>query len=195
MQDIELVGVRGPDGADDLIAPITVKIEPSTDDSGVGLSVDGAPIAEGEAANILVLKKKARKRRASTTDEDLPPPPPPMKTIRLEHVLLPEDGGETLEWNILEDAQRRGMVEVWLTPEEKEAAAQAANEHADVLGNGIPASEDNILGSIFGGQGENEETPEEIARRLEEKYDKPAAKKSKKLKPKVNGFCLRLGAM
>lgn len=65
---------------------------------------------EVQETNILAPKRKKVARRSPSID-DMPPPPPPMITIRLEKFLDPN--GESLEWNILEDARLHGMISTW----------------------------------------------------------------------------------
>lgn len=171
--------MRAADGKGDVqpLEAVVVKTEPGT--NGATLPTDGVQEGDGEQLNVLVPKKKVKRRREMSTDDDLPPPPPPMKTIRLEHALLPDKEGDTLEWNILEDAQQRGMVEVWVPPEERKKAKVPveAGDAAEVLGDGFAGvREGNILSGLFGG---DDISPEEMARRLEEKYELPAKKKKK----------------
>jgi hypothetical protein len=102
-----------------------------------------------------------------------------MQTIRLEKALLPP--GATLEWNILDEAKEKGLVHVWAEAEEKELGEEAEKgiANGDAVGmEGDLGGQGGPLGGtgIFGLDGEL--SPEEIARRYEEKYDKPR-KKSK----------------
>lgn len=100
---------------------------------------------------------------------------------------------ETLEWNILEDAREKGMVEAWgvgVSAEEvaKEAAAgelaesmQAGAEagmEVDENGAGPSTAPQPLLGLGLG-MGFADEDAEEIARRLEEKYGDEDNKKKK----------------
>ncbi|WWC92660.1 uncharacterized protein L201_007619 [Kwoniella dendrophila CBS 6074] len=209
----DVVAIDGPDGPPRLSLPPTVKLEPGTPGPSTvptGENQSGEAIAPVEGAigetNILVPKKKKRaKLRSPSEDEDLPPPPPPMKTIRLEKAMLVE--GETLEWNILDDARDKGMVaEVWGVAEDpitdaikengEDGTMDVDNPHplpidgdpngSLVNGNGnghsrIPG--EGVAGPSSGplfGLGFGDEDPEEIARRLEEKYaDEPKGKKAK----------------
>ncbi|WVF68361.1 hypothetical protein IAT40_003126 [Kwoniella sp. CBS 6097] len=196
----EIVAIDGPSGPPRLSLPPTVKTEPGeeggTAPAGpdeIALAEAGAVTAEGEV-NVLAPKKKKRVRpRSPSEDVDLPPPPPPMRTIRLESKMLPE--GETLEWDILEDARTHGMVaEVWAVAEddmpikEGEEGAVTAGVQADGQGhegeaNGLsngPGPAGPSSGPLFG-LGFGDEDPEEIARRLEEKYGEDN-RKSKKAK-------------
>ena len=122
-----------------------------------------ATVAGEESPNILIPKKK-RARRSPSSDEDLPPPLPPMRTIRLERQLEPE--GHTLEWNILDEAQEKGMVGVW-GPEE-EARDIVGGEAMEL--NAVSGPSDMGPAAQLLGPGSDEVDPEEIARRLEEKY-------------------------
>jgi hypothetical protein len=142
-------------------------------------ATDGTETAQGEPAeNVLVPKKKRKPKRALSEDEDLPPPPPPMQTLRLERPLVPSD--DTMEWNILDDARERGLMP-WTIgePDEKETVQPLGpaptGEEAMADGDGPPA-EPFGAGGLF--NMDEDLSPEEIARRLEEKYDKPK-KKSK----------------
>ncbi|WVQ95912.1 hypothetical protein IAU59_003011 [Kwoniella sp. CBS 9459] len=199
----EIVAIDGPNGPPRLSLPPTVKTEPGEEGvapAGIdetALAAAGAVTAEGEV-NVLAPKKKKRVRpRSPSEDVDLPPPPPPMRTIRLESQMMPE--GETLEWDILEDARAHGMVaEVWAVAEDdvpaKEGEGGAAGLQADGqadegevngLSNG-PGPAGPSSGPLFG-LGFGDEDPEEIARRLEERYGddnrKSKKAKSKKKKP------------
>nr|XP_019043705.1 hypothetical protein I302_08286 [Kwoniella bestiolae CBS 10118]OCF22635.1 hypothetical protein I302_08286 [Kwoniella bestiolae CBS 10118] len=202
----DIVAIDGPNGPPRLSLPPTVKLEPGT--PGAGPSTiptedaaqgEGGPSAAEEGAegetNVLVPKKKKRaKLRSPSEEEDLPPPPPPIKTIRLERAMLP--AGETLEWNILDDAREKGMLgEVWSIAEDVpvenlkdengmdiDGAPALPNGH-EVLPGEAPAGPSS--GPLFG-LGFGDETPEEVARRLEAKYggeDEKKSKKSKKRKP------------
>jgi hypothetical protein len=142
-------------------------------------ATDGTETAQGEPVeNVLVPKKKRKPKRALSEDEDLPPPPPPMQTLRLERPLVPSD--DTMEWNILDDARERGLAP-WTIgePEEKETVQPSASAPA---GDEVMADGDGPPAEPFGAGGlfnmDEDLSPEEIARRLEEKYDKPK-KKSK----------------
>ena len=163
-----MTGAKIVDGA--AVGP-SVKVEPGvTADGTAAPSADGA--AEGEVTNVLVPKKKARRKRSPSSDEDLPVAPPPMKTIRLERMLDPHGG--TMEWNILEDAREKGMVEDWVE-EEKEVAEMPRAGEADhaVASVAAPSTGGSFLDLADG-------DPEEIARRLEEKYGDAKPKKPKK---------------
>ncbi|WWC95660.1 hypothetical protein V866_002525 [Kwoniella sp. B9012] len=211
----EIVAIDGPNGPSRLSLPPVIKPEPGTPGAGSS-TLPGDTTAQGEAGpstsgegaegetNVLVPKKKKRaKLRSPSEEEDLPPPPPPMKTIRLERAMLPE--GETLEWNILDDARENGMVaEIWGVaegegePEDLPIPIPSENQNGmeidgipqpsvppnghEVLPGEAPAGPSS--GPLFG-LGFGEEDPEEIARRLEEKYgdDNKKSKKSKKRKP------------
>lgn len=148
--------------------------------------IESLPTAGG-AENVLVPKKKKRARlRSPSEDEDLAPPPPPMKTIRLERPLV--QNGETMEWNILDDARANGLCVAWgvgvvddlpgsvpgtITPGAS-AMSGLAEEGMEVDGSPIGGpSTGGILGIGFA-----DDDPEEIARKLEEKYgDKKKTKK------------------
>lgn len=152
-----------------------VKTEPSeaaVPDSS-GTTIDGLPVTGEEPANVLIPKKK-RARRSPSSDEDLPPPPPPMKTMRLERELVPD--GQTLEWNILDDAREKGMISEWAPVEEERDVT--VDGGMDVDGQG-PAPSDGPAAGLLGPGGIDEDA-EAIARRLEEKYAEP--KKKKKVK-------------
>ena len=141
--------------------------------------------ADGGAVTTLVPKKRSRPRAIS---EDLPPPPPPMRTIRLERKLILGDG--MFEWNILDDAREKGMVDDWEAKdgdddddEGMEVDGTAAGPAAPV----VPGSSDlppDIDGQPTAGPSNGpsglmnlDGDAEEIARRLEEKYgDAPKAK-------------------
>ena len=97
-----------------------------------------------------------------------------MKTIRLERQLGPE--GSTLEWNILDDAREKGMVDVWAPVEEDKEVVEDGGMEVDgpvtgpagtgafpVAGPGT----DPVAGLLPGG---DDEDAEAIARRLEDKY-------------------------
>lgn len=137
---------------------------------------------DGEGTeNVLVPKKKRKAKRALSEEEDLPPPPPPMRTIRLEVSLLAE--GQTLEYNVLDDARAKGMVEgAWEEPEkiEDEEAAPEANGGGEFPPSSSAAGPSNG-GGLAAMLGEDI-SAEEMARMLEEKYgdaDKPKKKKAK----------------
>lgn len=137
------------------VDPARVKIEPGAGTEGVN--------GEGSTAPITVLKPKRKRKRPPV--DDLPPPPPPMKTIRLERSFNPEE--ETLEWNILDDARAHGMIsdipmDVIPEPEDVFDKPGGLNEE------GTPSG----IGGLFG-MGGVDETPEQIAARLEAKYDRP----------------------
>ncbi|OCF39684.1 hypothetical protein I317_06539 [Kwoniella heveanensis CBS 569] len=195
----EIVAIDGPNGPPRLSLPPTVKTEPGDEGAApagpdeTALAEAGAVTAEGEV-NMLAPKKKKRVRpRSPSEDVDLPPPPPPMKTIRLESKMLPD--GETLEWDILEDARAHGMVaEIWAVAEDDvpikngedgagvgvQIDGQGSEAEINGLSNG-PGPAGPSSGPLFG-LGFGDEDPEEIARRLEEKYgeDNRKSKKAKK---------------
>ena len=147
---------------------------------GAAVNAEGAVEAgaSGEVTNELVPKKKRPRRRSPSEEEDLPPPPPPMKTIRLERTML--EPGSTLEWNILEDARERGMVEVWAAPdEEREERPKPQTVVPDGSGpsSAIPLDAPVVPGLDF----DDLREAEEIARQLEEKYgDQNKPKKRRK---------------
>lgn len=168
--------MSGPGGEGSVSLPVgevAIKVEASESalPSSSGQSVDGAPASAEGTTNVLVPKKK-RARRSPSSDEDLPPPPPPMKTIRLERELAPE--GQTLEWNILDDAREKGMVSDWgQVEEEKDVAADGATEVDGLI--------DGPLAGLLGSAG-SDEAPEVIAKRLEEKYGDGKSGETKKAK-------------
>lgn len=141
-----------------------MKLEPN--DDAVTPGDPSGPAAEGEI-NTLIPKKKSRKKREASADEELPAPPPPMKTIRLSIELLAE--GHTQEWNITEQAQKLGMMPAF--PVDDGSAAEE-----DVKESAPPPP----VGGILSQAGEEGLSAEEIARRFEEKYDKPSKPKKKK---------------
>ncbi|WRT69838.1 uncharacterized protein IL334_006829 [Kwoniella shivajii] len=202
----EIVAIDGPNGPPRLSLPPNIKAEPgtpgtSTVPADAALPANGTPALEGEdgETNVLIPKKKKRARpRSPSEDEDLPPPPPPMKTIRLEKSMLAE--GETLEWNVLDEARDKGMVaEIWGVAEdvaepikdgmeegmEVDPSIPIEGEIAATNGHTLEVSQP-IAGPSSGplyGLGLGDEDPEEIARRLEEKYgDDNKSKKAKKRK-------------
>lgn len=137
--------------------------------------------ADEPPTNVLVPKKKARRRRSPASDDDVPATLPPMQTIRLEKELL--GFGETLEWNIMDDARERGLIPAigaWAEDKEDLVKEEAGVMDVDGLeaGNVEPANKGGAgTGGILGLLNED---AEEIARRLEEKYGD--ANKPKKAK-------------
>ncbi|WWD20419.1 hypothetical protein CI109_104895 [Kwoniella shandongensis] len=201
----EIIAIDGPGGPPRLSLPPTIKAEPGSPgptSEAPGADVIGsegaapAATAEGET-NILIPTKKKRVRPRSPEEEDLPPPPPPVKTIRLERAMGPDN--ETLEWNILEDAREKGMVEAWGVGVSAEEVAKeaAAGELAESMQAGVADAsmevDENGAGPstapqpVFGlglGTSFADEDPEEIARRLEEKYGDENKKKKVAIKRK-----------
>lgn len=156
-----------------------IKVEPG-DSAPPASSTDGIPSAAEEVTNVLVPKKK-RARRSPSSDEDLPPAPPPMQTIRLERQLDPE--GSTLEWNILDDAREKGMVDVWgPVDEEVELVVDVGLE---VDGSATLPAAGTVAGLL--GLGGDDEDEVEIARRFEEKFEE-----TKKIKVRRLDLCLFL---
>lgn len=92
-----------------------------------------------------------------------------MVTIRLEYKLKPE--GEDSEWNVLEAAQDAGLVPRWAGAEEEKMMEAMDTDEAQPARDG-PRS---ILMGLDG-------DAEEIARRLDEKHDKPKPKRAAKKK-------------
>ena len=178
--------MSGPinDGVDTIAPGLTaVKVEPGESEPDIlsGAANIGVitTIPGEEPTNILIPKRK-RARRSPSSDEDLPPPPPPMKTIRLERQLEPE--GQTLEWNILDEAQEKGMIDVWGAGEEtRDIVAEEAME-----GNAISGPSEIGPAAQLLGPGGDDVDPEEIARRLEEKYGE-----KKKIKVGCSSFAGR----
>ncbi|WVQ77528.1 hypothetical protein IAR50_007214 [Cryptococcus sp. DSM 104548] len=196
----EIIAIDGPNGPPrPLSLPPTVKAEPQSPGalpvSETLATTDAvAPsnaAAEGET-NVLLPKKKKRARlRTPDDDDDFAPPPPPMKTIRLERAMLPP--GETLEWNILDEAREKGLCIAWgvgvledlpvglkipgveLTGEVTPGDAMDVDGQGESVGG--PSSAPPAPGAIFGA---GEDDPEEIARRLEEKYGEKRKTKKKK---------------
>ena len=132
----------------------------------------------------LVPKKKARPRAVS---EDLPPPPPPMRTIRLEKDLVLGDG--MVEWNILDDAREKGMVDDWVDKEADDEDDEGMEVDGDGPAPGLAGSSDlpaDVDGQPAAGPSTGlagllslDGDAEEIARRLEEKYGDAAKPKAK----------------
>ena len=149
-----------------------VKSEP--DDASAPTAPGQAAQGQGEAVNTLQAKKK--KRRRSPSSDDMPAPMAPLRTIRLERTFDQED--QTLEWNILEDARARGMVEDWLpVDDDKEIVADVEAEVSFVAPDeSVPPPSGAPSGGIFGMMDADEDA-EAIARRLEEKYKDTAPKK------------------
>ena len=176
-QEIEFVRLQGPNGAMEIPKPVgitTVKLEAG--EAGPSTSTEPAipeTSATGEEPiNVLVPKKK-RARRSPSEDDEIPPAPPPMRTIRLERALVPE--GQTLDWNILDDARDQGMVDVWGQVEEDkdipvdnvmELDAPAGSMGQEVIGLGLGGDLD----------------AEEMARRFDEKYEKQEKQEKRKAK-------------
>ncbi|ODN84959.1 hypothetical protein L202_00803 [Cryptococcus amylolentus CBS 6039] len=195
----EIIAIDGPNGPPrPLSLPPAIKAEPQspgaqptseaplTTTTTTPADTD-APIAtavEGEA-NVLVPKKKKRARlRTPDDDDDFAPPPPPMKTIRLERTMLPP--GETLEWNILDEAREKGLCIAWgvgvledLPAGVKIPAVEVTGDVSLGVGMDVDGQGEGVTapGAIFGG---GEDDPEEIARRLEEKYGEKKKTKKKK---------------
>jgi hypothetical protein len=94
-----------------------------------------------------------------------------MKTIRLTIELLPE--GQTREWNITEEAQALGMMPAF-------PVEDGDVEEEDIKETGPPPP--LPVGGILGAIGAESLSAEEIARRYEEKYDKPSKRAPKKKK-------------
>lgn len=148
--------------------------------------IETLPTTDG-AENVLVPKKKKRARlRSPSEDEDLAPPPPPMKTIRLERPLV--QNGETMEWNILDDARANGLCVAWgvgvvddLPGSVPGTMTPGAAGMSGLTEEGMEIDGSPVAGSSTGGVlgiGFADEDPEEIARKLEEKYgDKKKTKK------------------
>ncbi|RXK39697.1 hypothetical protein M231_03052 [Tremella mesenterica] len=175
--DLDILTVREPGGS----APPIVDEEKPEEGSLLPAGEGEAIPMETEAVNTLVPKKRKARRRSMSEDEDLPPPPPPMRTIRLKKV-LPLDG-QTLMWNILEDARERGMVDVWIPPEEKEDGPSRPNESAILT--------TDPLGSVPGLEVDEQRAAEELARQLEERYaEKPKRKKKKAASKKTEEYNL-----
>lgn len=141
---------------------VAVKQEP-TDPSATASD----PVAPEGEVNTLIPKKKSRKKREASADEDLPVPPPPMKTIRLNLVLTGERGMGS-EFNIVEEARKLGLEPTW----------QPLEEPMEVLEEELKAPQP---GGILSQINDDGLTPEEIAKRYEDMYDKPkkATKKKK----------------
>lgn len=147
--------------------------------------------------NVLIPKKKKRARlRSPSEDEDLAPPPPPMKTIRLERPLVQD--GETMEWNILDDARANGLCVAWgvgvvddLPGSVPGTITPGASGMSGVVEEGMEVDGSPMAGPSTGGilgMGFADEDPEEIARKLEEKYgDKKKTKKKVRCK-NINTF-------
>ncbi|WVR07923.1 hypothetical protein IAU60_004966 [Kwoniella sp. DSM 27419] len=186
----EIMAIDGPNGPSRLSLPPNVKLEPGAEleiavegQASTAVTADGTPAAGDETApNVLVPKKKKRVRPRSPSEDVAPPPP--IKTIRLEKAMLKE--GETLEWNILDDAREQGMIaEIWAVTEEEVPTNLPMDVEGAVNGNGMgeaEASNGPTAGPSSRPLFSNlvDEDPEEIARRLEEKYgDAPKPKKTK----------------
>jgi len=154
----------------------TVKEEPA--DPSVPASDPVAVEGDGEV-NTLIPKKKPRKKREASADEDLPAPPPPMKTIRLTLVLAQPGKDLDIEFNIIDEARKAGLEPTWAPIEEP----------LDVLEEDV--KEPLPTGGLLSGMNDDDLTPEEIARRFEERYDKPSKKptKKKKVSRLCNGVC------
>jgi hypothetical protein len=150
---------------------LTVKEEPA--DPSVPASDPIAAEGEGEV-NTLIPKKKPRKKREASADEDLPAPPPPMKTIRLTLVLEQPGKDVDVEFNIIDEARKAGLEPTWAPIEEP-----------------LDISEEDVkeplpAGGLLSGMNDDDLTPEEIAARIDAKYDKPNKKPAKK--KKVSSF-------
>ena len=181
-QEPKVISISGPSGnAHTSFSTGTnaVKVEPTefSAPESSAMALDGNATQETEPTNVLIPKKR-RARRSPSSDEDLPPPPPPMRTIRLERDLLPQ--GETLEWNILDDAREKGMVDVWTSIDEERDGAVNGGMELDAQ---LPDSSAGPVAGLFEPDGGDEDA-EDIARRLEEKYG------DKKKKVKVIGHFL-----
>jgi len=151
-----------------LPAPTLVKLEPT--DGEEPKPADGA--TEEGPVNIMVPKKK-RRIRSPSVDEDLPPPPPPMMTIRIERE-LPE-AGETLTWNVLDDAKEAGMIAEWPV-KDLEHGKEVLEKVEDASKPELPAADGDLPPEAT----EEEKEMHAIAKRLADKYDKPA-KRAKKV--------------
>ncbi|KAK4686053.1 hypothetical protein P7C73_g4079, partial [Tremellales sp. Uapishka_1] len=173
----KLYAVAGPEGVAELQLPVniqTVKTEPLASDGQAGDSQVPFIPTEGQEPVTEPPKKKRRKQRSPSEDEDLPPPPPPMKTIRLEREMLPE--GQTLDWDVLEEARDKGMVAGWERGEEMEPFP---GDKMDIPLPTTHAMELDINASV--GEREAQEMAA-IAARLEAKYKDPPRKKTKVIK-------------
>ncbi|KAK8849787.1 hypothetical protein IAR55_005123 [Kwoniella newhampshirensis] len=194
----EIIAIEGPGGVSRLSLPLAVKAEPASPrTASAALQTDADAIITGPATgeepstNVLIPTKRKRVVPRSPGEEDLPPPPPPVQTIRLERAMVAEN--ETLEWNILQEAREKGMVEAWGVGISAEEAAKedvagditgdmdAEDAGAlDVDDNGAgPSTNTRPLVGLGFGAGFADEDPEEIARRLEEKYGEENQKKKK----------------
>lgn len=164
-----------PVPAGDVALGTSVKTEP-VDGGQTADAVGKEQGDEGteEAVNTLVPKKKGKRARRSPSSEEDAPPPPPMPTIRITTEFKPDV--ETLDWNFLELAAQAGYHVTNAWGEEppaplvgEEGMATDTPGEPEVLGLG-----DLGRPTPLGMSADDEARElEEMARRLEEKYDKP----------------------
>lgn len=183
MQEIIVVDGPNGEGVADSSAVIRVKSEPADGAAAAAAAADGDKATadeDGEVVNVLQPKKKGKRRaRSESEDEDLPPPPPPMPTIRLDVSMNPEE--DTLDWNFAEHAAAAGyqITNAW----GEDPLAQGDVVMAEgALGDDSPmppaSAPPDLAGPLPPGMNADEAREmEEIARRLEEKYDKPGKRK------------------
>lgn len=179
VQEIIVVDGHNGEAVADSSAVIRVKSEPA---DGAAAAADGEKATadeEGEVVNVLQPKKKGKRRaRSESEDEDLPPPPPPMPTIRLEVSMNKDE--DTLDWNFAEHAAAAGyhITNAW----GEDPLAQGDVVMAEGAGDETPlppaSAPPDLAGPLPPGMNADEAREmEEIARRLEEKYDKPTKRK------------------
>lgn len=178
----EIIVVDGPNGETvaDSAAVVRVKSEPADGAAAAAAAEGDKPAAdeEGEIVNVLQPKKKGKRRaRSASSEEDLPPPPPPMPTIRLEVSMNADE--DTLDWNFAEHAAAAGYPITNAWGEDPLAQGDVIINDATDDSPMPPASAPpDLSGPLPPGMSVDEAREmEEIARRLEEKYDKPPAKR------------------
>lgn len=179
----EIIVVDGPNGeaVADSAAVVRVKSEPA--DGAAAAAADGDKAnadEEGEVVNVLQPKKKGKRRaRSESEDEDLPPPPPPMPTIRLEVSMNTDE--DTLDWNFAEHAAAAGyhITNAWgEDPLAQGDVVMAEGAPGDDTPMPPASAPPDLAGPLPPGMNADEAREmEEIARRLEEKYDKPSTKR------------------